>query len=141
MYYIQYSYQYSHRLQFKVTKTSASTTSFCTHDFDHRYLYSTFTYIARTIRPTLRTLYIMLSLVLLSFDYGSVRDYTVVVRMNPCGSGRFCGISLRSCHGGDINTTLSAAQYFGLMSYSPQHYLSQGTYTVPVPRWSVFFTL
>ena len=39
MYYIQYLYQYSHRLQFKMTKTSASTTSFCTHDFDHRYGY------------------------------------------------------------------------------------------------------
>ena len=37
MYYIQYLYQYSHRLQFKITKTSASTTSFRTHDFDHRY--------------------------------------------------------------------------------------------------------
>ena len=83
--------------------------------------YSTFTYIARAIRPKLRTLYIISSPVLLSFDYGSVRDYTVVVRMNPCGSGGFCGINLRSCHGDDVNTTPSTAQYFGLMSYSPQH--------------------
>ena len=38
MLYIQYLYQNSHRLQFKDTETSASTTSFRTHDFDHRYL-------------------------------------------------------------------------------------------------------
>ena len=37
MYYIRYLYQYNHRLRFKVTKTSASMTSFRTHDFDHRY--------------------------------------------------------------------------------------------------------
>ena len=41
--------------------------------------HSIFTYIARTIRPTLRTLYIISSPVLLFFDSGSVRDYTVVV--------------------------------------------------------------
>ena len=35
---IQYLYQYNHRLQFKVTKTSTSTTSFRTHNFDHRFL-------------------------------------------------------------------------------------------------------
>ena len=31
-----HTHQYSHRLQFKITETSA--TSFCTHDFDHRYM-------------------------------------------------------------------------------------------------------
>ena len=36
MYYNQCLYQYSHRLQFKITKTCA--TSFCTRDFDHRYM-------------------------------------------------------------------------------------------------------
>ena len=42
--------------------------------------YSTFTYIARTIRPTLRTLYILYiisSPVFQSSDSGGVRDYTV----------------------------------------------------------------
>ena len=47
--------------------------------------------------------------VLIFLDSGGVRNYTVVVRMNPCGSGRFCGINIRSCHGGDVNTTPSAA--------------------------------
>ena len=38
--------------------------------------YSAFTYIARTIRPILRTLYILASPVLLSVDGIGVRDYT-----------------------------------------------------------------
>ena len=45
------------------------------------------TYIARTILPTLRTLYSMLSPVLLSFDAGGVRDYPVGVQIDPSGSG------------------------------------------------------
>ena len=43
------------------------------------------TYIARTIRPTLRTLYSILSPVLLSFDIGGVRDYPVGVQIDPFG--------------------------------------------------------
>ena len=39
--------------------------------------HSAFTYIARTIRPTLRTLYIISSPVLIFLDSGGVRDYTV----------------------------------------------------------------
>ena len=45
------------------------------------------TYIARTIRPTLRTLYSILSPVLLSFDVGGVSDYPVGVQIDPSGSG------------------------------------------------------
>ena len=57
------------------------------HTTSITYTHSAFTYIARTIRPTLRILYIISSLVLIFLDSGGVRDYTVMVRMNPCGSG------------------------------------------------------
>ena len=55
--------------------------------------YSLFTYIARTIRPTLRTLYSIPSPVLLSLDTGGVRDYPVVVQMDPSGSGGDSAVS------------------------------------------------
>ena len=64
MYYIQYLYQYSHRLQLKITKTSVSTTSFRTHDFDHRYplclhLYCTddSTYTQNTLHHIISSVY------------------------------------------------------------------------------------
>ena len=37
MYYIQYLYQYSDRLQFEVTITSTSATSFRIHNFNRRH--------------------------------------------------------------------------------------------------------
>ena len=86
MYYIQYLYQYSDRLQFEVTITSTSATSFRIHDFNRRE--HPVTYIdCTTIRPKLRTLYSILSPVLLSFDAGGVPDYPVGVQINPSGSG------------------------------------------------------
>ena len=78
MYYIRYLYQYSDRLQFEVTITSTSATSF-RHTTSITEISLAQTYIARTIRPTLRTLYSTLSPVLLSFDVGGVRDYPVDV--------------------------------------------------------------
>ena len=45
------------------------------------------TYIARTIRPTLRALDSIASPVLLSFDGGGLHYYPVVVQMDPSGSG------------------------------------------------------
>ena len=70
---------------------------------------SFFTYIARTIRPTLRTLYSIPSPVLLS----SILEVFVTIqwlyRWTHLVRGWFWGINLRSCHGGGVNTTLSAA--------------------------------
>ena len=56
MYYIQSIYQYSHRLQFKVTKRSTSTTSFRTRNFDHRFLLGTHIHCADISTYTQNTL-------------------------------------------------------------------------------------
>ena len=64
MYYIQYLYQHSHQLQFKVTKTSI--TSFRTHDFDSRHrldadLYWTAdsTYTLKSVHHTISSIAIL----------------------------------------------------------------------------------
>ena len=87
MYYIEYLYQYSDRLQFEVTITSTSATSFRIHNFNRRDHPVTYIDFARTIHPTLRTLYSILSSVLLLFDAEGVRDYPVGVQIDPSGSG------------------------------------------------------
>ena len=121
MYYIQYSYRYSDRLQFEVTKTSTSTTSFRTHNFDHRDHPGTDIHCADNWTYTQNTLHHLISSVAI------VRCWRCAWLLNGrtnrpiSGSGWFCGTNLLSFHGGDVNTTLSAARYFGLMPYPPQH--------------------
>ena len=82
-------------------------------------IWSILTYITRAIRPTRRTLYTIPPPMLLSVYGGGVRHYPLVLQTNPSGSGRFHGINLQSCPGGDVNTTLSAAKYFGLYQIPP----------------------
>ena len=102
-------------------------------------VWSILTYIARAIRPTRRTLYTIPPPMLLSENGGGVRYYPLVIQTNPSGSGRFRGINLRSCPGGDVNTTLSAAKYFGFISDSPLTNLPRQPMLFPVrgcPSWS-----
>ena len=87
MYYIQYLYQYSDRLQFEVTITSTSATSFRIHDFNRREHPVTYIDCADNSSYTQNTLQHILSPVLLSFDAGGVRDYPVGVQKDPSGSG------------------------------------------------------
>ena len=56
MNYILYLYQYSDRLQFEVTITSTSATSFRTHNFDHRDLTGTDIHCADNSSYTQNTL-------------------------------------------------------------------------------------
>ena len=103
-------------------------------------IWSILTYIARAIRPTRRTLYTIPPPMLLSVYGGGVRHYPPVLQTNPSGSGRFHGMNLRSCPGGDVNTTLSAAKYFGFISNSPLINLPREPMLFPVrgccPSWS-----
>ena len=86
MYYIQYLYQYRDRLQFEVTITSTSATSFRIHNFNRREYSVTHIHCADNSSYT-QTLYSILSPVLLSFDAEGVRDYPVGVQIDPSGSG------------------------------------------------------
>ena len=73
------------------------------------------------IRSTPGTLYNIPSVVLTSSDSGGVRDYILVLLMDRPGAGCFCGTNLRSCPGGDVNTTLYAAYFFHFMPDYTQH--------------------
>ena len=102
-------------------------------------IWSILTYVARTIRPTRRTLYTIPPPMLLSVDGGGVNHYPLVLQTNPSGSGRFYGINFRSCPNGDVNTTLSAAKYFGFISDSSLINLPREPMLFPVrgcPSWS-----
>ena len=102
-------------------------------------IWSILTYIARASRPTCRTLYTIPPSMLLSVYGGGVRYYPLVLQTNPFGSGWFHGINLRSCPGGDVNTTLSAAKYFGFISDSPRINLPREPMLLPIrgcPSWS-----